>query len=72
MKILTIFAVGAALAMAASPASAQESATAAQQTAPTSPAPPSCDAAPYRAFDFWVGEWEVRTPQGQLTGTNSI
>lgn len=70
MKILTIFAAGAALAIGASPGSVQESAAAAQQSSP--PAPPSCDTAPYRAFDFWVGEWEVRTPQGQLTGTNSI
>ena len=24
-----------------------------------------------RMFDFWVGEWDVRTPQGQLAGTSS-
>lgn len=54
-----------ALALAA-PAAAQENAPEAPRRAP------SCDAAPYRAFDFWVGEWEVRTPAGELTGTNSI
>lgn len=26
----------------------------------------------YSQFDFWVGEWEVRTPQGQLAGRNLI
>jgi hypothetical protein len=26
----------------------------------------------YGQFNFWVGEWEVRTPQGQLAGTNSV
>jgi hypothetical protein len=34
--------------------------------------PPSCGAAEYRQFDFWVGTWEVENPQGQLVGTNSI
>lgn len=26
----------------------------------------------YRQFDFWVGEWDVRNPQGQQAGTNSV
>ncbi len=26
----------------------------------------------YRQFDFWVGEWDVLTPQGQTAGTNSV
>ena len=38
---------------------------AAQQQAP-------CSAPEYRQFDFWIGEWEVTTPQGQPAGTNSI
>jgi Tetratricopeptide repeat len=25
-----------------------------------------------KEFDFWVGEWEVQTPQGQIAGTNSV
>jgi hypothetical protein len=32
----------------------------------------SCDDAAHRAFDFWVGEWEVRTPDGKLAGHNRI
>ena len=26
----------------------------------------------HREFDFWVGEWEVRAPQGHLVGTSSV
>ena len=29
-------------------------------------------AVPERQFDFWVGSWEVRNPQGKLLGTNAI
>ena len=25
-----------------------------------------------RQFDFWLGEWEVRTPNGKLAGVNRI
>ena len=31
-----------------------------------------CDAPEYRAFDFWLGEWQVRIPTGKLVGTNRI
>lgn len=31
-----------------------------------------CTTPEYRQFDFWIGEWEVRNPAGQLAGTNSI
>ena len=36
---------------------------AAAQTAPATPAPPPCATPDHRAFDFWVGEWDV-TPYG--------
>jgi hypothetical protein len=40
------------------------------------PAPPSqsppCQASEHRQFDFWLGEWEVRTPDGKLAGINRI
>lgn len=26
----------------------------------------------FRAFDFWIGEWEVRMPDGRLAGYNRI
>lgn len=31
-----------------------------------------CEAPAHRAFDFWLGEWEVRTPDGKLVGNNRI
>ena len=32
-----------------------------------------CKAAPeFRQFDFWIGEWEAKTPQGQVGGTSSV
>jgi hypothetical protein len=34
--------------------------------------PSPCTAPEYRQFDFWIGEWEVRTPDGTIAGTNSI
>ena len=32
----------------------------------------SCEAPEHRAFDFWLGEWQVRTPDGKLAGVNHI
>lgn len=32
----------------------------------------SCDAAAHRQFDFWLGEWQVHTPDGKLAGVNRI
>ncbi len=26
----------------------------------------------YRQFDFWVGDWEVKNPNGAVVGTNTI
>ena len=26
----------------------------------------------YRQFDFWIGQWEVRSKDGRLLGTNTI
>lgn len=31
-----------------------------------------CAAAEHRQFDFWIGRWEVRTPDGTLVGRNHI
>lgn len=30
------------------------------------------DSAPHRAFDFWVGNWEVRDTEGALQGYNAV
>jgi hypothetical protein len=32
----------------------------------------ACDASEHRQFDFWLGEWDVRTPDGKVVGVNSI
>jgi len=32
----------------------------------------ACDSASFRQFDFWLGEWQVHTPDGKLAGTNRI
>src|SRR5579859_6297267 len=32
----------------------------------------ACDAAEYHQFDFWIGDWTVTAPNGQLAGTNTI
>jgi hypothetical protein len=31
-----------------------------------------CEAPEHRTFDFWLGEWQVRTPDGKLAGANRI
>lgn len=33
---------------------------------------PACASAEYHQFDFWIGEWTVTAPNGQLAGTNTI
>ena len=44
------------------------------QSAPVqkTPAASACSAAEYRQFDFWIGEWDVVTPDGRTAGRNSI
>lgn len=34
--------------------------------------PPACTAPEHRQFDFWVGDWIVEAPNGQVAGTNVI
>jgi hypothetical protein len=43
----------------------------AQETAPTA-AQKACTAPEHRQFDFWIGEWEVTTPNGAPAGRNRI
>lgn len=31
-----------------------------------------CEGSEHRQFDFWLGEWNVHTPDGKLAGVNSI
>ena len=40
--------------------------------APSSPPPPPCASPEYRQFDFWLGDWDVTTPDGKPAGTNLV
>ena len=40
--------------------------------APAVAAPPPCATPLHRAFDFWLGDWEVFTPEGAKAGENRI
>ena len=40
--------------------------------APVMAANKPCATPEHRAFDFWIGEWQVRTPDGKLAGENRI
>jgi hypothetical protein len=31
-----------------------------------------CDAPEYRQFDFWIGDWQVHDPAGQVVGINKV
>ena len=44
----------------------------AAQAQTSAPAPKPCQTEEYRAFDFWLGEWDVFGPNDQKAGTNSI
>ena len=31
-----------------------------------------CDAPAFREFDFWIGDWQVKKPDGTIAGVNRI
>ena len=35
-------------------------------------ATPPCASRPFREFDFWVGEWDVKDAEGKVAGVNRI
>jgi hypothetical protein len=39
---------------------------------PAGAAESGCDSPPFRAFDFWLGEWEVSSADGRRAGRNEI
>lgn len=53
------------------PTLAQEPADAEAEAAPEE-APAPCSSPEHRQFDFWIGDWEVHSPDGELQGTNRI
>jgi hypothetical protein len=58
MKHLSALIATIALALSVGPTSAQS--------------PKPCSAPEYRQFDFWVGTWDVVSPDGKLAGRNRI
>jgi hypothetical protein len=64
-SFISLATLAALIAFGACAALDANAAVAAAQTAP-------CAAAAHRAFDFWLGEWQVHTPDGKLAGHNSI
>lgn len=60
------------LALSGALIGAASSASIAQPPSPQPPRPKPCTTAAYRQFDFWLGEWEVRNPQGKLAGSSRI
>ncbi|MEN8376466.1 MAG: hypothetical protein ABFS34_13555 [Gemmatimonadota bacterium] len=57
---------------ASQPAVAQEEAPAPVDPDGHGPVGQGCSAEGYRAFDFWLGDWQVTNPAGAVAGTNSI
>ncbi|MEL6323431.1 MAG: hypothetical protein AAFQ84_04280 [Pseudomonadota bacterium] len=58
-----------ALAYLSAPAASQDTAKS-EEASSEDPGP--CTDAAYRAFDFWLGVWDVETPDGQIAGRNLI
>lgn len=48
------------------------SAVPAQDETPEKGNPQPCETVEYRQFDFWIGEWEVRNPDDDVVGHNTI
>lgn len=53
-------------------ASGVSQSTAQQPAAPAAKPPVPCSAPENRQFDFWIGDWEVTTPDGKPAGTNLV
>lgn len=73
---MRLFVIAASAVLAAAPASAQttpsEGAEAPSQPQGMSPPPPPCREESYRAFDFWLGDWEVFGLSGGKAGENKV
>ena len=55
----------------ASPGLVQAQDAAEPESAPNTPAP-LCADEPFHQFDFWLGDWDVSTPDGTIAGQNRI
>jgi hypothetical protein len=61
MRVLSLVSLAFALGAAGAPATTAQPA-----------APKPCSGPEHRQFDFWIGDWEVETPDGKPAGTNRI
>ena len=68
--ILTMFSAGVVTTTLPTSVSAQSAPDSAKATPPAAKRP--CAAPEFHQFDFWIGTWEVRTPDGKIAGTNRI
>lgn len=57
--------------IAASPAPPRTS-TVASVASPTPTREPACEGPEFRQFDFWIGKWIVRNPEGKEVGRSEI
>ena len=71
MRRATVF-CGALLVLAASAQTQTTRKTAAAPSAPPGQRRSACASTPHRQFDFWLGDWDVSTPQGTPAGTNRV
>lgn len=71
--ITGIFSVASGQTPSVAPKPTASSSPAASATTPTpTPPPPACVDAAFRQFDFWLGNWKVKNPQGVQVGTSEI
>lgn len=70
--LLIAFACAAETASSTTEPAPVVSAATAEPEASTSASASKCGTEDHRAFDFWIGEWEVKTPDGKLAGHNRI
>lgn len=58
--------------IAATGTGAEQSSTAGTAAATSTPTAGPCDGGPFRQFDYWAGDWIVRSESGKVVGRNSI
>ena len=68
------FATAPAMAQPPTPPAKPAQAAASASAAPATPVsrPLTCDLVEHRQFDFWIGDWDVFTPDGNQVGVNHI
>lgn len=72
LKMAGFLALSAAIAFVVVGILFIENASARFEPAPPSPTQGPCATPDHRAFDFWVGEWVVYDPQGNVVGNNTL